>query len=71
MGKRPNLSGMKKYFVKGNDFCINRDQYIKITGIDIPQGKSYTENKSAVAKMADQYGYKVKVIPEKLEFIKV
>ena len=40
-------------------------------GVDIPQDKYYTEHKSAVSKRAKEYGYRVKVIPEVLQFEKI
>lgn len=38
--------------------------------MDIPQSKSYTENKSAVAKRANDYNYRLKVKSEIIEFTK-
>ena len=70
MSKRPELNGIKKRMDKGKDFQLTRTQYIQLTGIDIPQDKSYTERRSAVAKAADEKGYTVEVIEERIIFKK-
>lgn len=70
MSKHPDLSKIEKMFLEGNNFHLSRQQYINYTGIDIPQNKSYTQTKSAIAKKAQEYGYYVEVIPEKLIFRK-
>lgn len=56
---------------KGRDFKIDRQEYIKLTGVDIPQKKSYAEKDSAVAKSAKKYGYEIHIIPEVIEFKKI
>lgn len=68
--KHPKLDGLIDKMKSGKDFVITRKQYTKMTGIDIPQSKWYTENESAIAKAANENGYSVSVIPEKLEFHK-
>ncbi len=68
MGKRPKLEGILRRMKKGLDFELTRSMYIKLTGVDIPQDKSYTERKSAIAKLAETEGYEVIVIQEKLLF---
>ena len=70
MSKRPNLDNIKLMFEEGENFSLNRSKYINLTGVDIPQNKSYTEKRSAVARCADEYGYYVVVVPEVLEFRK-
>ena len=52
----------------GEDFTLSRPEYLKLTGVDIPQDKSYTEKRSAVAKRAKECGYVLEVIPEQLVF---
>ncbi len=69
MGRRPNLNGIKSKLEKGNEFKMTRAQYIKSTGIDIPESKSYTERRSAVARLANEYGYQIEVVPEVLVFV--
>ena len=68
--RKPNLDLVIKMFEKGKTFRITRAEYIKLTGADIPQQKSYTEKRSAVAKRAHDFGYDVEVIPEVLIFNK-
>ena len=70
MAKRPNLSKVELLFKEGRSFKLSREQYIEKTGADIPQEKSYTENKSAIAKMAKNYNFSTEVIPEILIFTK-
>ena len=65
---KPKLKEIIKLFEKGTNFSLDRQQYIALTGIDIPQDKNYTAKKSAVAKKAKEYGYSITVIPEKLSF---
>lgn len=71
MGRRPKLETIIKRFEKGENFTLTRKEYIKNTGADIPQDQTYTKSKSAVAKKAMEYGYKIDVIPEKLIFTKI
>lgn len=66
--RKPNLDLIIKMLEKGKTFRITRAEYIKLTGADIPQQKSYTEKRSAVAKQAHEYGYDIEVIPEILIF---
>ena len=71
MAGRPKLDKIVERMERGKDFTITRPEYIAITGIDLPQDKSYTEKRSAVAKRAKECGYAIEVIPEKLVFRKV
>lgn len=70
MGKRPDLDKIISKMEKGNNFRLTRGQYLDLTGADIPQSRSYTEKRSAVARCAEKYGYCVAVVPEVLEFRK-
>ena len=70
MSRHPKLEGIKKRLAKGKDFQMTRTQYIQSTGIDIPQDKSYTERRSAIAKVANENGYEVEVIEEIIKFRK-
>ena len=69
MGRHPNLAKIEQKMESGKSFSLTRSEYIKITGVDIPQDKRYTENNSAVAKRAHINGYIVKVVPEVIQFI--
>ena len=70
MSRRPNLDSIVKRLDEGKDFFITRVDYIKETGVDIPQDRRYTENRSAIAKKAHERGYSIKVVPEVLCFEK-
>jgi len=71
MGRRPKMSAIEKRLEEGKDFVINRNEYISLTGIDIPQNPYYTAKKSAVAKLAKEHGFEIQVIPEQLKFVNV
>ena len=68
--KKPKMDAVVEKLKTGANFSINRSEYISMTGVDIPQSKSYTEKKSALAKKANEYGYIITVIPEVIQFIK-
>lgn len=70
MAKKPILDGIISEMKKGKDFTLTRSQYLSLTGTDIPQDKSYTEKRSAVAKRAAENGYYIQVVPEVLQFRK-
>ncbi|MGO4972683.1 hypothetical protein ACTQ56_12030 [[Clostridium] aminophilum] len=68
--KKPNLIEVDKLLERGKNFELTRENYLKMTGADIPQDKNYTKKRSAVAKHARNYGFTIEVIPEKLVFHK-
>ncbi len=68
---KPNLEQIETRLNVGKEFYLTRQEYIKLTGADIPQNKYYTETKSAVAKRAKNYGFKVVIIPEIIKFEKL
>ena len=70
MAKHPDLAPIIEMLQQGQNFRIDRKQYIKYTGIDIPQDRNYTEKRSSVAKKAREFGYDLRVIPETLVFTK-
>ena len=51
MPRKPNLLSIEPLFKKGNDFKLTRQEYIKKTGIDIPQDKNYTEKRSTATNI--------------------
>jgi len=67
---RPNLEKIEKLFEKNEEFSLTVDQYRQKTGINFPKEKYYAENRSAIAKKAKEYGFKVFVIPQNIEFRK-
>lgn len=48
---RPKLEKIESKLLSGKDFVLFRQQYIDLTGVDVPQSKLYTERNSAVAKL--------------------
>ena len=46
----PEMKQIISLLEKGKDFSLDQYQYRKMTGIDIPKSKYYTEKRSAVAK---------------------
>ena len=50
--KIPNMDKIIALLEKGDNFSLNRSQYKRMTGADIPKSKSYTEKRSAVSKRA-------------------
>ncbi len=70
MGKHPKLDGLLRKMREGKDFEISRSQYKKLTGIDIPQDKKYTEKRSSISKKANDEGFDIEVIEERLVFRK-
>lgn len=69
MSKNPDLTEIEKQMEKGETFELTTEQYLLSTGINLPQNKSYTENRSAVAKVARVHGFRIRV-EEKIIFIK-
>ncbi len=71
MGRKPDLYTIVERMNRGEEFVLDRKEYIAITGIDLPQDKNYTEKRSAIAKKAKEYGYYVEVISEKIKLYKI
>ena len=57
---KPNLSSFKLLFQSGKSFSITEEQYIKESGLNLPQ-QPYLQKSSALAKMAKEYGYAIEV----------
>ena len=68
---KPKLERIVDRFKKGKNFSLSREEYIRLTGADIPQSASYTRSSSAIAKRAKEYGYQITVIPETLVFTRI
>lgn len=67
----PKLHSIDILLKKGEDFSLTLAQYRQKTGADFPKEKYYAENRSAIAKKAKEYGFKVVVIPQYVEFKKI
>lgn len=70
MAKHPDLSGIEKMLRSGEDFSLTSSQYEKSTGSPIPKYRYYAEHRSAVAKRAESFGYRVEVVPAVIRFIR-
>lgn len=57
---KPNLHSFKKLFQSGKSFSITREQYQKDSGATLPK-QPYLQKNSALARMAKEYGYDIKV----------
>lgn len=69
--KRPNLLPIIELLEKGEDFELTNQQYKKKTDVDFPKDKYYAKNRSAVAKIAAKYNYKIEIIPQRVQFVKI
>lgn len=70
MSAQPKFDEMIELFQNGNDFELTAKQYANKTGAEFPKDKNYAEKRSAVAKRANKYGYTIRVIPQRIQFIK-
>lgn len=68
--KKPNLLQIIDLLEKGRDFELTNQQYKKKTEADFPKDKYYAEKRSAVAKIAAEYNYRIEVIPQRILFVK-
>lgn len=66
----PNLDKIIELFESGEPFSLTDSQYKQKTGLFIPKDNSYATKKSAVAKRAMEYGYKVTLQERTLSFEK-
>ena len=67
---RPHLGKIEEKLEKGKGFELSNQQYKNLTETDFPKSKYYAEKKSAVAKLAQQYGFQIEVIPQRIIFKK-
>lgn len=71
MATRTKLKKLDHLFNKGSTFQLTNSQYEKLIGENLPKEKWYLENRSAVATVAKEHGYQLKMIVDKtIEFIK-
>lgn len=57
---KPNLSSFELLFQSGESFSITEEQYLKEAGLNFPK-QPYLQTNSALAKMAKNYGYEIKI----------
>ncbi len=65
MGKHPKLDELDYLFEKGTDFQLSAALYREKTGAELPVGKSYLKNSSALAAWARDKGFYIQEIREK------
>lgn len=68
--KHPNLDKIEDILSKGKDFDLTDEEYYQLTGVHIPKNKWYTENNSAVARIANEHKFEITVVIRKIEFRK-
>jgi hypothetical protein len=68
---RPKLEKIEKMMEIGEDFELSNQQYKAKTEAEFPKDKYYAEKKSAVAKVARKYGFRIEVIPQRIKFQKL
>lgn len=66
----PKLDKIIELLESGEPFSLTESQYKSNTGLSIPKDSSYVVRKSAVAKKAQEYGYKITVRQRTLSFEK-
>ena len=68
--RNPKLLRIIELLEEGKDFELSNQQYKKKTEADFPKDKYYAEKRSAVAKIAAEYDYRIEVIPQRILFVK-
>lgn len=66
----PKLSEIIKLMELGTEFTLTDSQYKSKTGLHIPKDNSYLIHRSAIAKRARRYGYKLAVHEKEISFEK-
>ena len=64
MGKHPDLDNLNELFEKGENFQLSDKVYEEKTGVALPKGNSYIKHRSALAKKAKEFGFKIADICE-------
>ena len=54
---KPNLSSIESLLSTGNKFALTENQYHKETSATMPKNFYYLKTNSAVAKLANRYGF--------------
>lgn len=61
MARKPNLKSIETLMKSGGVFQLTASQYLKETGSSLPKSSWYLINRSALAQLAQKFGYQVKV----------
>ncbi|MBR6386458.1 MAG: hypothetical protein IKS03_10125 [Ruminococcus sp.] len=69
----PNLKPIEEQLRTGAEFTLTEEQYLNQTGSTMPKSNSYIKNRSAVAKLAKRYNYKIVIteVPKVVEYEKL
>ena len=70
MAKHPHLESIEQLLSENSNFTLTSTQYEKETGTTLPKGDYYLKKKSAVAKIAEKFGYRIETKERTIEFIK-
>lgn len=68
---KPKFEKIIKIMERGKDFVLSAQQYREKTGADFPKNKSYAENESAAAKVAAEYGFRIRFVPAQIYFERI
>lgn len=67
----PKVKNLNHLFESGDSFSITEDEYKNLTGAYLPKsGNYYICHRSAIAKYAESFGYKITTNVKVLTFIK-
>jgi hypothetical protein len=67
---QPKLDDIVKLLESGETFSLTDSQYQEKTGLNLPKSSYYLLKKSAIAKKAQEYGYRIKLQERELTFEK-
>ena len=59
--KQPNFDKLIPLFLANEDFSLTESQYEKSTGGTLPKEIYYLKNRSALSRVAKQYGFFVEI----------
>ena len=59
--KKPNFDNLLPLFGSKEEFCLTEKQYKQHTGAELPKDTSYLKRKSALSRVAKEYGYSIAV----------
>ena len=67
---KPNLNSIDILLSAGKDFALTESQYRKETDVAMPKDFYYLKSRSAVAKLAKKYGYRISIKERTIMFEK-
>lgn len=66
----PKLEKIIELLESGEPFSLTNNQYKSKTGLNIPKDNTYLIKKSAIARKAKEYGYKLVLQERQISFEK-